>query len=237
MRIGGLQRLTLIDYPDKLACTVFTLGCNFRCPWCYSPHLVIEDKIKESPSMTEEDFFDFLDKRKDKLEGVVICGGEPTIYSDIIDFIRKIKEKGFLVKLDTNGSFPDILKKLIDERLVDYIAMDIKGSFLQVDNASNYNKSTGVNIDIDIIRKSIEIIVNGGVDYEFRTTTVSGIHTKEDISEMAKMIKGAKRYFLQNFYNQSEIISKKHNFSSFSKEEMEDFRKTAEKFVEVCELR
>jgi len=219
MQIGGLQKLTLIDYPDKLACTVFLIGCNFRCPWCYSGELVLPEKNKKQfypvksdrvgakqfngARISEKEFFNFLKKRKDKLEGVVICGGEPTINKELPNFIKKIKKLGFLVKLDTNGSNPKMLKKLIAEHLLDYIAMDIKAPLSQ----DKYEKATGVKINLEDIKKSIDIIKNSGIEHEFRTTVVPSIHTKEDIIQIAKEISFDTRV------ERSEVKSKKIEFS------------------------
>ena len=160
MKIGGLQKSTLIDYPGKIACTVFLIGCNFRCPWCYSSELVLPDKKEKQPIISEKDFFSFLGQRKDVLDGVVVCGGEPTINSDLSEFVRKIKKMGFKVKLDTNGSNPETIKDLINKKLIDYIAMDIKAplesnfQFSMTDSQTNsksqiskYEKATGVKID------------------------------------------------------------------------------------------
>lgn len=192
MRIGGYQKLTLIDYPGKIATTVFTVGCSFRCPFCHNPELVLSTQFP-APNNMEEEFFAFLEKRRGKLEGICITGGEPTIQPDIIDFIKKIKAMGFLVKLDSNGTRPDVLRKVIREKLVDFIAMDIKNS------PKKYSKTTGTLVDIERIKLSVEMIMNSGIDYEFRTTVVPGFHTEKDFEEIAKWIKGAKAYYLQEF--------------------------------------
>ncbi len=232
MQIGGLQKSTLIDYPGLVACTVFLIGCNFRCPWCYSSELVLPDKITKQPVISEEEFFSFLEKRKDLLEGVVICGGEPTINPSLPEFILKIKEMGFKVKLDTNGSNPEMIKELIEENLLDYIAMDIKAPLKK-----KYEKATGVKVDLEKIKKSIEIIKNSKIDYEFRTTVVPEIHTKKDFIEIAKDISPAKKYFLQNFRAEKNIDSSFQN----KKPHSSDFlKKTAEEissFFEVCKVR
>ncbi len=226
MKIGGLQKLTLIDFPGRVACTVFLSGCNFRCPWCYSPELVLPDDIKKHPKIEEEVFFDFLDKRKGKLDGVVVCGGEPTISKESVDFVRKIKEKGFLVKLDTNGANLEVIKEM--KEFLDYIAMDVK---LPVERYKEVSEKT-----FDV-KESIDFIKSCGVDYEFRTTVVPGIHKKEDIEKIAKTIKGAKRYYMQNFLPEKTIDENFLKNKSFSIEEMEIFRKTASPFVENCEIR
>jgi pyruvate formate lyase activating enzyme len=192
MILGGYQKLTLIDYPGKIATTVFTVGCSFRCPFCHNPELVDNRQFAVYSDMGKE-FFEFLKKRKDKLEGVCITGGEPTIQKDIIDFIQKIKKMGFLVKLDTNGTRPDVLKKVIDLRLVDFIAMDIKNQ------PKKYDKTTGVKGDIKRIKLSVDLIMRSKIPYEFRTTVVPGLHNEKDFEEIAKWIKGARAYYLQEY--------------------------------------
>jgi pyruvate formate lyase activating enzyme len=192
MKIGGYQKLTLIDYPGVIATTVFTVGCSFRCPFCHNPELVLSSQFVVHSNL-EKEFFEFLQKRKGKLEGVCITGGEPTIQPDIVDFIKKIKALGFLVKLDTNGTRPDILKKLLDMKLLDFIAMDIKNQL------KNYDKTVGVKTDKKRIKLSVELIMNNKVPYEFRTTAVPGIHKEEDFLEIAKWLKGAKTYYLQEY--------------------------------------
>jgi pyruvate formate lyase activating enzyme len=227
VKIGGLQKLTLIDYPQKIACTVFLSGCNFRCPWCYSPELVLPEKIKNHPEIKKEDFFDFLEKRKRKLDGVVICGGEPTVAEGILDFIKEIKKRGFLVKIDTNGSRPEALKEMIE--LVNYIAMDVKFPLLRYKEISNESPQK--------IKESIDIIMNSNVDYEFRTTVVPGVHFKEDIEEIAHLISGAKRYYLQNFLPEKTIEESFLDKKSFSEEELKEFKKIASSFTEECQIR
>jgi len=192
MRLGGFQKLTLIDYPGKIATTVFTVSCSFRCPFCHNPELVLNSDFPALNEM-EKEFFEFLKKRKGKLEGVCITGGEPTIQMDIIEFIKKIREMGFLVKLDSNGTRPDVLKKIINQKLVDFIAMDIKNS------PEKYSQTTGVKADIERIKLSVDLIMNSGIDYEFRTTVVPGIHSEKDFEKIAIWINGAKAYYLQEF--------------------------------------
>jgi len=206
MIIGGLQKVTLVDYPGKLACTVFLSGCNFRCPFCYSKELVLEEEIRKHSTISEDYFFDFLNEKKGMLEGCVICGGEPTINGEaLVDFIRKIKKQAFLVKLDTNGSNPEMIKRLINEKLIDYIAMDIKAPL----NKEKYEQACGISFDISKIKESILIIKNSEIDYEFRTTVVSGIHTEEDIINIANEITGANKYFIQRFRGEKGTIDKK----------------------------
>lgn len=207
MILGGYQKLTLIDYPGKLATTVFTVGCSFRCPFCHNPELVDPSSILPlsrggRKGGLEKEFFDFLKKRQGKLEGVCITGGEPTIQIDLVEFIKKIKKLGFLVKLDSNGTRPDVLKKLLDLKLLDFIAMDIKNQI------KHYDKTTGTKVDKERIKLSVELIRNSRVPYEFRTTVVPGIHTQGDFSAIAKWIGGAESYYLQE-YRELKILDPK----------------------------
>lgn len=240
MTIGGLQKLTLIDFPGKIACTVFLIGCNFRCPWCYSAELVLPEKIKKQPKISEKDFFGFLEERKGLIEGVCICGGEPTINKDLPQFCKKIKKLGYLVKLDTNGSNPKMLKDLIDKKLIDYVAMDVKAPF-KIKNLKlkikKYEKVTEVKINLNDIKKSIEIIRNSGIDYEFRTTVVPTVHTKEDILQIARETSPAKKYFLQNFRPKKTIDPKFEKIKPYSQEELIEIRNAIAPFFEVCQVR
>lgn len=192
MLIGGYQRLTLIDYPGKIAATIFTSGCSFRCPFCHNPELVNIAGLGHD-ARTEKEFFDFLKKRRGKLEGVCVTGGEPTIQPDILEFMRKLKRRGLFVKLDTNGSRPDVLLKALDSKLVDFVAMDIKHA------PKKYSKAVGLVPDIEKVKASVELIRHRAPDYEFRTTAVPGIHTEKDFLEIAKWIGGSKSYWLQKF--------------------------------------
>jgi len=198
MLLGGFQKMTLIDFPGKIATTVFTVGCNFRCPFCHNPELVLVSSAslpvkKEDRKKIEADFFQHLEKRKGQLEGVCITGGEPTVQPDLIEFIQKIKKMGYAVKLDTNGTHPEIVAEVIKEKLVDYIAMDIKN---QIDR---YDQATGVRQYKEQIKESVKLIMQGGTPYEFRTTIVPGIHTPEDFLVIAQWLKGAKKYWLQKY--------------------------------------
>jgi pyruvate formate lyase activating enzyme len=231
VKIGGLQKLTLIDYPQKVACTVFLSGCNLRCPWCYSPELVLPEKIKKHPQIEEVVFLNFLDKRKDKLDGVVVCGGEPTIDSGISRFMEEIKKRGFLVKIDTNGLNPEVLKKLIEKKLLDYIAMDVKLPL------SRYKELSKGKIDSKKIRESIELIMKSGIDYEFRTTVIPSVHEKKDIREIGEIIRGAKKYYLQNFLPEKTLEESFLLKTPFLEEDLEEFKKIASLFVEKCEIR
>jgi len=231
MKIGGLQKLTLIDFPGRLAATVFLTGCNFRCPFCYSSELVLPEKIKKQPKISQKELFKFLKERKKLIDGVVLCGGEPTISKGLIPLIKKIKKMGFFVKLDTNGSDPQTLKKLINGKLVDYVAMDIKAP------KEKYEKATGVKSDIKKIQKSIDILKEGKVDYEFRSTIVPSLHKKEDVIEMAKWIRGAKRYFLQNFRPEKTIDSKFEKIKPYPQEFLLEIQKIISPFFEICQVR
>ena len=212
MKISGLQKLTLLDFPGKMACTVFTYGCNFRCPFCHNATLVTEEN---SDDINEDEFFSFLKKRQGLLDGVCISGGEPTLQKDLAEFIGKIKAMDYAVKLDTNGSQPEVLRKLISQNLLDYVAMDIKNS------PAKYSLTCGREVDMVPIKESVSIIKESGIDHEFRTTTVRELHNAEDFAEIAEWIKGDSRYFLQHFEDSGNLIG--DNLSAFSKEEMTAF--------------
>lgn len=231
MKIGGLQKLTLIDYPQKIACTVFLSGCDLRCPWCYSPELVLPERIKKHPKIEKETFFSFLDKRRGKLDGVVVCGGEPTIHLEIFEFIEEIKKRGFLVKIDTNGLNPSVLKKLIAKNLIDYVAMDVKLPL------SRYNELSQKKIDSGRIKESVNLIMKSGIDYEFRTTIVPGIHGKEDIEKIGKIIKGARKYYLQNFLPQKTLEESFLGKKPLTEKTLKELKRVASFFVENCEIR
>jgi pyruvate formate lyase activating enzyme len=202
MKIAGLQKFTLLDYPEHTACTVFTAGCNFRCPFCHN-----SDIIYNVPSaISQDEFFEFLVSRKGKLDGVCISGGEPLLQPDIIEFMQKIRKEGFLVKLDTNGTFPEKLKELVNEGLVDYVAMDIKNS------KAKYKETAGINnLDLSKIEESVDFLINGNMDFEFRTTIVNEFHTVEDIQDIVVWVKGAHKYFLQNFVDSGDLIGQDLN--------------------------
>ena len=232
MQIGGIEKSTLIDYPGKVACTIFTMGCNFRCPFCYSSELVLPEKMAEQPKIAEKAFFDFLKERQGLLEGVVICGGEPTIHKDLPDFIKRIKDLRFLLKLDTNGSNPEMLRELMQKGLVDYVAMDIKAPL-----GAKYDLATGVKVDLDKIKESIEIIKGSGVDYEFRSTIVPSIHSKEDVIQMAKDISPAKKYYLQNFRGEKTIDPRFEEIKPYAKDFLLEIQKEISSFFEICQVR
>ena len=198
MEICGLQKLSMVDYPGKIAATVFTGGCNLRCPFCHNGPLVLDNP---APEVTEEEFFAFLNKRSGILDGVCISGGEPLLQPDIEDFIRKIKDLGYAVKLDTNGTLPDKLIALCEKGLIDYVAMDVKNSKEKYGITVGIEKFNTANIE-----KSIAYLLSGKVDYEFRTTVVAEFHTPQDIVDIGKWISGAKRYYLAAFRDGETVI-------------------------------
>jgi len=229
MKIGGLQKLSLIDFPGLLSCIVFTQGCNFRCSYCHNPELVLPEKF--SPEIDIDSFFQFLEMRKKYLEGVSITGGEPTIHSDLPLFIEKIKNMDFKVKLDTNGWNPEILKKLFEKELLDYISMDVKGPF------DKYSEIAGVKVDIEKIKESIELIKEAKIPYEFKTTVVKSQISFNDFKKIGEVIKGARHYFLQKFIPTKCVNPSFLKETTYSDEEFEDIKKFMNSFVEKCEIR
>ena len=227
MIIEGLQKLTLLDFPGYVACTVFTHGCNFRCPFCHNAGLVIG---KPSDNINaEEEFWKLLDRRKGVIEGVVITGGEPLLQRNIERFAEQVKQKGFKVKLDTNGTFPGKLKFMIDAGLVDYVAMDIKNS------ATKYNLTTGVQTDIEAIKSSISLLLADKVPYEFRTTAVKELHTAQDFTEIGKMIQGAKHYFIQTYKDSGEVLSP--GLTPPTPEDLQSYIAAVKQYVPEAQLR
>ncbi len=197
MEFVGIEKLSLVDYDDKVSCILFTERCNFACPFCHNSELVLKQSETYIPF---DDIISYLQKRKNTIDAVVISGGEPTLMPDLKEKIIKIRELGFLIKLDTNGSNPKILKDLVNSNLIDYVAMDVKNSF------SKYPLTAGKNVDIDSIKESIAFLINGNVDYEFRTTLVDEFHSDDSIEEMAKQIRGAKKIYLQKFVDHGSCI-------------------------------
>lgn len=196
MKIGGLQKLTLLDYPGKVACTVFAVGCNFRCPFCHNAPLV----EGEGEDYSEEDILQFLRKRRTVLEGVCLTGGEPLLQRDAEHFLREVKAMGYAVKLDTNGAFPDRLQRLAEEKLIDYVAMDVKN------RKQSYDVTTGVKTDIAAVERSVQFLKSGFVDYEFRTTVTGSLHTAQDMTGIGEWLKGGKVLYLQKFVNSGSLI-------------------------------
>jgi pyruvate formate lyase activating enzyme len=217
MLISAIQKFTLIDYPGKVACVVFTPGCNFRCGYCHNPEFVEPEKIEQvrSSFIPEAVFFNFLSRRQRLLDGVVITGGEPTIMYDLVEFIRRIKGLGLAIKLDTNGSNPDKIKALIAEKLIDYIAMDIKTSL------EKYPEVAGPVTQPEAVAETIALIKNGGIPYEFRATILKELHPREVLEKMADLVVGAERFYLQTFRPQNTLDAKFASYQPYAKEEME----------------
>jgi pyruvate formate lyase activating enzyme len=231
MLIGGLQKSTLVDYPGKVAATIFTLGCNFHCGWCQNPELVDLRKIKKQPKISEKEFFIFLESRKGLLDGICLTGGEPLIQPDLIDFVKKIKQDGFLVKLDTNGSQPEKLEKLFQKNLLDFVAMDIKSS------PAKYSQAIGRPVNLEDIKKSIELTRTSGIDYEFRTTVVPTIIDRKEIKKIGQWLKGAKKFALQQFRTEKTLDKSWQKIRPYSDEKLKEMFKIAQSYFEKVELR
>ena len=228
MIIKGLAKLTLLDYPGKVACTVFTGGCNFRCPFCHNASLVI--RPGDVDAIDEEDFFSFLQKRHGVLEGVCVTGGEPTLMPDLEAFLERIKLYGYSVKLDTNGSFPEKLAALVEARLVDRVAVDIKNS------PESYGKTVGIeNFDLSPIRQTVEYLKSGAVDYEFRTTVVNELHSEADMESIGRWIEGANAYYLQQFIDSGDLIGT--DLSAPEKTRMESYLAIVKQYVSNSHIR
>lgn len=227
MKIKGLQKTTLLDYPEKLACTIFTGGCNFRCPFCHNASLVLHSC--EVEEISENELFTYLERRKNMLDGVCITGGEPTLCTDLAEVIKKIKSLGLSVKLDTNGTNPEILEYLLDNKLVDYVAMDIKNS------KEKYALTAGIATFPSEVEKSVELIMQKAPDYEFRTTVVKELHSPQDIVEIAKWISGAKKYFLQSYVDSGDTIAA--GYSAYSAAEMLEILENTKDFLPQTALR
>ena len=230
MLIGGLQKSSMLDYPGKIAAIVFTQGCNFRCGYCHNPEL-LDINVHAPTQISVPAFFDFLKSRQGKLDGVVITGGEPCLQKDLTDFICKIKKLGFLVKLDTNGCFPEKIIELLEKKLIDYIAMDIKAPL------EKYHKITGTIIKQENIEKSIKLIMDSGLEYEFRTTVIKSQLSFDDFKNIAELINGAEKYYLQKFvpskiYNQALMGEK-----SYSNKEFEEIIQILKEKIKYVELR
>ena len=230
MKIAGVQKTTLIDYPDQIASIIFTQGCNFSCPYCHNSNL-IPLKNKDSSYYSVENILDFLNSQKEFIDGVVITGGEPTLQQGLKEFIEKIKAKGLKVKLDTNGSTPKLIKELIDKKLVDYIAMDVKSSF-----ASN-REIIGKDGFETVITDSIKLIKNSTINYEFRTTVVPTLHDKKEIEEIAKLVEGANCHYLQNFKAKNTLDSKLMDINGFPPAKLEEFKEILLDYVEKVYIR
>ena len=227
MTIEGIQKLTLLDYPGRTACTVFLAGCNFRCPFCHNYELVANPV---APLMSDEELLDYLQKRKGLLDGVAVTGGEPLLRRELPDLLRKIKALGYAVKLDTNGSFPARLKALVGEGLVDYVAMDIKNS------PARYGETVGfLKLELNAIQESIDFLLEGAVDYEFRTTVIEQFHSEEEIEAIAQWIRGAKRWFLQRFKPSERVPD--GSLTAPTTQKMKEYLEIAQKVIPQTELR
>ncbi len=227
MIFHGFQKMTMLDFPGYVAATLFTAGCNFRCQFCHNALLVT--KIDNDITFSEEEILKYLNKRKGIVDGICITGGEPLMHSDLAEFIAKVKELGFLVKLDTNGTFPGKLKNLIDKKLVDYVAMDIKNS------PEKYSLTAGADIDMDSIYNSIGILLENKVPFEFRTTVVKELHSDDDFEKIGKLIEGAPKYFLQQYVDSENNIFQ--GYTPCNREETETFQSIVRKYVKSAEIR
>lgn len=228
MKIGGLQKTSLLDYPEKLSSIIWTVGCNYHCPFCYNINLVNQ---KITP-IAEEEILTFLHQRTKQIEGVVITGGEPLLQEDILSFTKQIKDLGYLIKIDTNGSQPSVLSELLDKRLVDYVAMDIKAP------QEKYPELTGIITDLTAVQQSIDLLMNSDVDYEFRTTVIPGFLTKDDIISIARWIEGAKTYCLQQFKTDTPLLLESlQQKAPYSKGEIMDMVEEVKPYVQFVVVR
>ena len=227
MKICGIQKVTLLDFPGHVACTIFLGGCNFNCPYCHNSSLIRSNLADEV--LTKEELYEYLNHRKGLLDGVAITGGEPLLHNEIVDLIKSIKDLGYKVKLDTNGSFPEKLKHLVDEKLVDYVAMDIKNTL------EKYPLTIGCNTDMAKVKESIKILMNSDIEYEFRTTVVKDYHEIADFHKIGEMIKGAQRYFIQSYKYQDSVRIK--TLSAMTKEELQVCVSIVKEYVENSSLR
>ena len=238
MKIHGLNKLTLLDYPGHMACLIFTGACNYRCPFCHNASLVLNPNSQ--PAISEEEIFAFLQSRKGILEGVCISGGEPTLQADLPKFIRKIRTMGFHVKLDTNGSRPGILKALLEEGLLDYVSMDIKNALKKYlstigipESVSGFN-----NLITDSVRQSAELLMQSSIPYEFRTTVVKELHSEEDLLSIGKWLNGANAYYLQSFRDSETLVGASlGQFHAYEPEQMRAFRDMLKPYFETVEVR
>lgn len=228
MQIAGLQKTTLLDYPGHVAATIFLSGCNFRCPFCHNMNIVLP--FSDGPMISKEELMTFLNKRKEILDGVCITGGEPTLHSDLEELIRRIKELGLRVKLDTNGTKPEVVAHLLDEHLLDYVAMDIKGS------RGIFEMITGAPVScFDKVIETIRLLINSEVAYEFRTTIIEEYHTMDEIRKIGELISGAKHYYLQSFVD-SEYVPD-HTLHACNKEKLIEMKEYLSTYIDDVEIR
>ena len=230
MKVTGIQKLTLLDYPGVVACTVFTAGCNFRCPFCHNAMLVLPEQIDDE-CLTDDEVFGFLKKRRGVLDGVAVTGGEPLLHADMPEFLARVKELGYKIKLDTYGSNPEFLSEIVKNKLVDRVAMDIKNA------PEEYARTIGLkSFDIAPVERSKEMLLRGDIDYEFRTTVVKGIHTKESLIGAAKWIEGAKEYYLQQFKDSGNLILP-DGLSAYDEKQMHALADAVRDYVPTVEVR
>ncbi|MBQ9968737.1 MAG: anaerobic ribonucleoside-triphosphate reductase activating protein [Oscillospiraceae bacterium] len=227
MNIAGLQKMTLLDFPARIACTVFLPGCNLRCPFCHNASLVLPDREKDN--IPENELFAFLSSRRKKLDGVCVTGGEPTLYIDLPDMLRRIKDLGFQVKLDTNGTNPGMLEQIVADGLCDYVAMDIKNS------PQKYTATCGGIDVLENAQKSAAILMQGHVDYEFRTTVMHPFHTPGDLTAIGQWLQGAKRYFIQNFVDSGDLLSS--GCEALTEPEMKELLDAVQEYIPSAKLR
>jgi len=229
MKIGGLIKTSLIEYPGRISAVIFTQGCNFRCPYCHNPELV--DPALFNTPIAESEIFDFLERRKKYLEAIVITGGEPCLQKDLIDFIRRVKDMGYLVKLETNGSLPEVISQITEKGIVDFISRDLKSPI------DKYSIIAGVKVDISKIKESIDLIISSDIDSEFQTTVVKSMLEKEDFEKIGSLIEGAKIYTLQKFVPSKTLNPAFLDEKTYSDEELEEIRKIMERYVSKCMVR
>ncbi len=231
--ISGIQKFTLLDFPNKTACVVFTPGCNFRCGYCHNPEFVLPEKIQEIKGsfIPEEAFFSFLNDRRGLLDGVVVTGGEPTLMPDLLPFMKRIKSLGLLVKLDTNGNRPEILKAAVSEGAIDYVSMDVKTSL------EGYPGLVGKLVKPEKIKESVDFLLQNTVDYEFRSTLIKESHSIADLENMVELVRGAKRIFLQSFRSGITLSPIFGTYHPFSEEEMRKIASQFGKTVAQVEIR
>lgn len=235
MHIAWIQKSTLVDYPGKIACVIFTQGCNFRCHFCHNPECVLPEQMLlfKNDLIPDEVFFNFLESRKGFLDGVSICGGEPTLQPDLYDFAKKVKEMGFSVKLDTNGRDYKLVQRMVNDGILDYVAIDLKHTMYSYETAVGIAQTAPFFFSYD---KLLQFLLEGNIDYEYRTTVIKGMHTADDIESMAHHIRGAKNYYLQNYIG-GNTLDPNFGGKPFSDEELDEFKEIAEKYAKHVGIR
>ncbi len=228
MKLGGLQKMTLLDFPGRVACTVFTVGCNFRCPFCHNRSLVVSPAV---PEFSQDDFFAFLRKRKGLLDGVAVTGGEPLLHPDMPAFLEKIRSLGFAVKLDTNGAFPDRLRAILEAGLADYVAMDVKNS------PEKYEQTAGAAGLLPQVERSVALLLEGKTPFEFRTTLVDELHEASDFAAIGRWIAGTERYFIQGYVDSGDILGGGERFHAASPEKAKACLEAVRPFIPGAQLR